>query len=258
MSGGGGGSRETIRETTQTASTEPPGFQKPFLQRAFGEAENLFERGLTPIGFAPETQEALGNITSLARAGSPLTAGATDLTQRTLGGEFTQAGNPFLDRVIGAASRPVVQQFTDEILPAIDATFVRAGRGGSGLQGQTRGLALDTLGRTLGDISSNIGFQSFEAERGRQQEAAKFAPLLAQQRFADAERLAQVGGAREAAIQEARDVDFENLLRFFGIVGGNFGGTTTSTGRNVTAQPTFGGGGLGGALGAGLLLASLF
>ena len=256
MAGGGGGSREVVRETTGTTTSEPPAFQKPFLERAFGEAQTLFNRGLSPIPFASETEQALGQITSLAQQGSPLDSAATDLTARTLGGEFTAQGNPFLSNVIRSASQPLIDQFTDETLPAIDATFVRAGRGGSQLQEDRRLSAVDSLNRALADQAGAISFQSFDAERERQQEAAKIAPILSQQRFADAERLAQVGAAREGLAQQERDADFENLLRFFGVVGGNFGGTTTSTGTQ--SQPTYGGGGFGTALGSALLFGSLF
>lgn len=65
---------------TQTVSSEPPSFQKPFLEKGFKEAERLYDSDLpgyypdsTVVGFSPQSELALRLTEERALNGSPLT-----------------------------------------------------------------------------------------------------------------------------------------------------------------------------------------
>ena len=93
--------------------------------------------------------------------------------QQTADGQFLseQAGNPFIRDQIDIAQQSTLQNFNEQILPNLLASFSGTGGVGSTLQaGFANQQARDTQ-RNLGDISSGISFNVFEAERQRQQQA---------------------------------------------------------------------------------------
>ena len=207
------GSRSTPAPTTTTQTSEPPAFAKPGLEfaaeqalaQAQGPAPTFFP-GSTVTPFAPETEEALGLITERARAGSPLVSGAQEQALQTIQGRGV---NPFLGGAVAAANAPLFERFSQETLPGIRSSFAGIGRSGSGAEEGALQRAIASFGRGTAEQASKLAFGSAEAEAARQQAALQFAPGLAAQDFAGAERLAGVGGAREsqstAQLQEQID-----------------------------------------------------
>ena len=63
--------------------------------------------------------------------------------------------------------------------------------------------AQGALANALASQAGQLGYQSYEAERGRQQQALGIAPGLAAQDYSDIGQLAQVGQATEAYQQAA-------------------------------------------------------
>jgi hypothetical protein len=107
--------------------------------------------------------------------------------------------------MIAAATRPLTQQFTEEVMPGIQSTFSRAGRLGSGAQGAVTGRATEGFTRALGDVTSRIAAEDYARERGFQ-EAATRDVLSGAGRLGDitssflapSSVLADVGARREA------------------------------------------------------------
>lgn len=106
--------------------------------------------------------------------------------------------------MMAAATRPLTQQFEQQVLPGISSLYSRAGRYGSGSMERALGTATEGYGRALGDITAGIAYRDYEAERNRQLEAAKVQAALAEaapsfysQQFLPSQTLAQVGAARE-------------------------------------------------------------
>ena len=92
----------------------------------------------------------------------------------TLSGNYLNA-NPYLDQAFDLASKKVTDAYTKSVIPALNASFAGAGGSGSGIQ---RELALDAserLGTSLGSLASDIYGQNYQAERGRQADAASIA-----------------------------------------------------------------------------------
>ncbi len=198
----------------------------------------------------PTTSAAQNSLTNIAGGGqlngmAPLTNAAQDQQLATLRGDYLNAGNPYLQGAVNAATRPMVDNFNRNVMPALDSQFSAAGRYGSGAHTGAQDQATDTLMRNIGDVSSNMAFGNYSAERGFQQQAADaaaanynaaanrqlqgagqafqnwnaerdrqnqgmfFAPQLAQQDYFDINQLGASGSAIDAYNQTLKDADIE-------------------------------------------------
>ena len=191
----------------------------PYLSEALGRARSLFLTGAQPelypgqmyVGPSAQTETALTQMEQLAGAAQPfyqeaqrgVTTGLEGL-RRTAEGSFL-GGSPYQQAMIEAATRPLTQQFTEEVMPGIQSTFSRAGRLGSGAQGAVTGRATEGFTRALGDVTSQIAAQDYARERAFQEAATRdvisgasnlgnvFSSFLA-----PSQALGQVGAQREA------------------------------------------------------------
>jgi len=201
----------------------------PYLSEALGTARSLFLTGAQPelypgqmfVGPSAQTETALTQMEQLAGLAQPfyeeaaggVTAGLEGL-RKTAAGSFlggatfkNAAGEDvnYRDALISSATRPLTQQFTEEVMPGIQSTFSRAGRLGSGAQGAVTGRATEGFTRALGDVTSRIAAEDYARERGFQ-EAATRDVLVGAGRLGDitssflapSSVLADVGARREA------------------------------------------------------------
>jgi len=159
----------------------------PYLSEALGQARSLFLTGQGPqlypgqmfVSPSAETLESLGAQTDLARMATPFYQQAAEGLDVGLRGLETTAsgaflgGSPYRDAMISAATRPLTQQFTEEVMPGIQSTFSQAGRLGSGAQGAVTGRATEGFTRALGDVTSRIAAEDYARERGFQEEALR-------------------------------------------------------------------------------------
>lgn len=145
-------------------------------------------------------------------------------------------GNPYLDKMVEAATRDVRDDFMESIAPSLASQFSAAGRTGSGAHvGAFTGAASKLAGR-LGDLSGNLRGQAYQFERGLQDrayeserqrqfgayeaergarrqallqdpqtrlQASALLPALGQARYLDIDKLAQ-GGLLEMDIEQNR------------------------------------------------------
>lgn len=219
-----------MAETVTTSSIDPT--LRPYLTEGLDRARSLFLTGKQPEFFqgqtyvSPSTQttEALAQQEALARQASPVLQQAQQAYTQSLGGIGATAGgsflgsNPYQAQMMQAATRPLEQQFSNQVLPQIASLYSKAGRYGSGAMQNALGQATEGYGRALGDITSNIAGQQYQQERGLQQQAqlglaglASAAPSIYQQQFIPSQQLAQVGAAREAIAAQPLQ---EQMARF--------------------------------------------
>lgn len=178
-----GGSTETGGQATSSTSTNKPwGPQGAALRQGYSAAKSNilnnpteFFGGQTFAGFSPESEAALGAQADRATSGSPLLAGAQNYTGGVLGGGAFNSNNP--------AWAGVSDAVTSAIRPGIDASFARAGRGGSPLHAEA-------LGRGISRGLAPYAYGSIES-------AADRAPGLAREDYGDISQLADVGARRE-------------------------------------------------------------
>ena len=231
MKGGG--------ETTQ--SNEPPAYLQPHLAATAGQAGQLYANssffpGQTYAPFSSEQEQALQQQAQRAQAGSPLTNNAQSQINQTISGEgYTQ---PWFDAQFKSAM--------NRIDPQVNSVFSLAGRSGSGLHEAARTEAL-----------ANAYGQFAGQERGRQMEAAKFAPFMAQQDYFDIGQLGNVGAQRQAMEQQGineqmarHDFPWQNLQRYMGVLTAQPGSYGTTSTPYYEKSPW---GALGGAAGGFML-----
>jgi len=200
-----------------TVTTQPPQYLQPYLQDIAGQAQNIYQPGLT------QGQETAINQ---AQQTQPLAQAGLNTLQGTAQGDFLFGGPGFNQAYQAAAN---------QIIPQVNSQFARSGRSGSGLAqtAQTQALS-DAFARQYGN------------ERGLQQQAALAAPGAAQQQAQYNIGLANL----------PQDLLFGNLQNYANIINpqAQMGGTSTKSEdlyRNRTA------GALGGALGAASLFPGL-
>ena len=211
----------------------------PYLQMGLQQAEKLFFQqqpsmypGQTYVSPSEQTLTALQQQEQMAQAAQPMLQQAQQAYQQSLGtlgqttsGQFLQ-GSPYQQQMLAAATRPLTQAFSQQVIPGISSQFSAAGRYGSGAMERALGTASESFGRALGDVTAGIAYQDYAAERNRQMEAAKVQAALAEaapsfysQQFLPSQTLAQVGQAREQIaaqpLQEAMQrYSFEQQLPY--------------------------------------------
>ena len=181
----------------------------------------------------------------------------------TLSGLMQTADNPYLDRMVGRAMGSAERSFLDA-MRGVRAETQAAGQM-IGDTGYARGLdrASENLARSLEGIASGMYGSAYETDRGRALEAARtagqmfgtgletgaqqqaralaLAPSLTQLGMTPGQVMQDVGGQRQALIQQgineamarwdfAQNAPWETLQRYAGIIQGfpNMGGQMTS------------------------------
>lgn len=105
-----------------------------------------------------------------AAAGGQFQNIATGQLANIAGGGFLNA-NPFQQQMMQAATRPLVQQFGETVLPGISSLYSRSGRLGSGSMERALERSTEAFGRSIGDITANLAGTQFQQERALQQQA---------------------------------------------------------------------------------------
>jgi hypothetical protein len=233
-----------------TTRTEPPKYQLPFLQHGVGEARNLYDwQSQNPAnvvaGQNGSTIDALRNTADMARAGNPITSTAGNLAQQTLSGGFL-GSNPYLDQTFNRAALQTQNQLAGQ--------FARSGRNVDASQ--------DLRSGQLNDLATQIYGGAYDAERNRQQQVLGMSPALGQARYADMDRLLNVGQIQEGYQQQQLDARGSALDDYMNRISGNMGSTVkVSQPGGFSGSGAMGGAmlgnmlfpGVGGIIGGGLL-----
>jgi hypothetical protein len=174
---------------TQTTTTEPPAYLKPYLNQAAGAAQGLYGsggpqtyQGSTVASPGNETQMAEGGIISRATQGSPLIDQAQSYVQNGLQQPITSifgTANPYASPVdAGSGNNPyatAANPFGGASNPYLDATYDKAfGKGMQSIESQFArgGRNISSSLPVAGDLASNLASQiyapAYENERNRQ------------------------------------------------------------------------------------------
>lgn len=277
--------------TSSTSQIDPT--IKPYLAQGLETARNLFLGGFQPqlypgqmyVSPSEQTLSGLAQQEEIAKQASPVLQQAQQAYGSALGGLGQTASgaflnaNPYQQQMMEAATRPLQQQFSSQVLPGIASLYSKSGRYGSGAMSNALGQASESYGRALGDITGTLAGQQYQSERqlqqqaqGAQAELAARAPSIYAQQFLPSQTLMDVGAQREAIaaqpLQEqmqrfsySQQLPYQQLAGYLSSIYGspmaNYG-TTTQT-QNMPTNKTvgvLGGAGLGGLLGYGLAQAA--
>jgi hypothetical protein len=272
--------------TVSTTSSIDPGIL-PYITTGLERAKELFLGGQQPsmypgqtyISPSQETLTALDEQQRIASQASPTLQTAQNAYMQSYGGLANTAaggflqGNPYQQQMIAAATRPLMQQYSDQVLPGIASLYSKSGRYGSGAMQGALGQATEQYGRALGDVSANIVGTQYDQERARQQQAmmgltniAQAAPSIYGQQYLPSQQLAQIGAQREAIAMQplseamqrysfGQQLPYQQLSGYLSSVYGSPTASYGSTSQNMSSNPTVGA--IGGALGGGLLGSSI-
>lgn len=268
--------------TVSTTSSIDPGIL-PYITTGLERAKTLFlgdqqpsmYPGQTYVSPSEETLTALQQQQNIAQQQSPTLQAAQNAYMQsygglgaTAGGAFLQ-GNPYQQQMVEATARPLMQQYSNQVLPGIASLYSKSGRYGSGAMANALGQATEQYGRALGDVSTNIVGNQYEQERARQQQAmmgltniAQAAPSIYGQQYLPSQQLAQVGAQREAIAQQPlteamnrysfqQQLPYQQLSGYLSSVYGSPTASYGTTSQNMSTNPTVGA--IGGALSGGLL-----
>jgi hypothetical protein len=274
--------------TTTSATSQIDPTIQPYLAQGLETARNLFLGGYQPqlypgqmyVSPSQQTLAGLSQQEQLATQASPVlqqaqgaySSGLSGLGQ-TASGNFLNA-NPYQQQMMEAATRPLTQQFSNQVLPGIASLYSKSGRYGSGAMSNALGQSTEAYGRALGDITGTLAGQQYQTERGLQQQAqfgqaqlAAQAPSMYAQQFLPSQTLMDVGAQREAIaaqpLQEqmqrfsySQQLPYQQLAGYLSSVYGSpmaqYGSTTqTQNAPTNRAIGVLGGAGLGGLLGYG-------
>jgi hypothetical protein len=268
MADGGGG--DTTSTTVQELSPEQKkilGFATPifqqYLQGGISQLQDMVYPGAT---VAPQSaNEQLANSMLKQQALGPMQQSANTmlggLNFLTSGKALNPNTNPALKGAIDAAVRPLTQEFSRTIMPQIRGDLILDGGYGSNRQGIETANASEMLARSIGDVSSNIAFQGYNAGLDAQSRALAFAPGAMQAAQLPGMTIAGIG-AQERAFDQALINDemqqwynqgFFPLMIAQQIAGTAFGYPGGQTIANTQGAGGGAMGGLSGALGGAAL-----
>lgn len=187
--------------TTQQTNMGPWKPQQPYLTKAFGEAESLYDnyspeyfKGSTVAGATPNQLAGWDQTAQLARQGNPLIPAAQGMTLDTINGKFLDpSSNPYLADTYGQAADAVTRSYQTATAPGTSAAFSAGGRYGSGARNQQIDQNNRALGSTLYNLATSIYGGNYEAERARQMTAAGGAPGMVQAGYIEPGMLTSVG-----------------------------------------------------------------
>lgn len=277
MSFDSGGDTEQVTKEQSTSTVSPdihPYFFGPQGLAPRAEAASLAVPNTPYAGpffsaVDPREREALGLTEGVGRAALPnLFQGqqaGQDLALAQLRGDYLKPeSNPYLKSTIDAATRPVTEGFRENVLPALEGRAFLEGAGDSIRLPLAIAQAGRDYERNVGDISSNIAYSNYGAERNIQQNAPN---LLAAATGLPLQAINLIGGAgagerglNEIEVQEglaqraeAERAPFAPLNAYANILGtipaGSQSSGTTTT-NTTTEAPGAGLRALTGALGA--------
>ena len=207
--GGGGGQSQTT-----TSGIDPS--MRPYVEKGLSEAQKLYEtytpkyfEGPTYVGPSAQTESALKMAEANVGATTPVISELLSQQRNVLGGQYL-GPNPYLEAALKPAQDLAAKQYYDAINKT-RSNLSGAGRFGSGAQVQLEGLAGENLANALANQAGQAAYQNYAAERGLQEQAARYAPTMAQAAYQPINQLLQTGQAREDYAQKALQAEIDRF-----------------------------------------------
>ena len=256
---------------TTTTVQRPFAEQLPFIKDVFSSAKTQFDQGPLQAfqgqqvaGFDPAT--LLAQEQQLAAAGQltpQIQEALNALKSRFAGAD--PANDPTVNAFADAATRPLMQQSQEQILPGIQSNAIQQGAFGGSRQAITEGQAVEGATRAIGDVRAGIFQDAFKTQQQQQLQALQLAPSLFSQASLPATLSSEVGSQREQLQQAEIDAamrkfnfeqaapgqnlnQFSNLINQFSGVGGSTESTATAA-RPGGLQSALSGAALGSTFG---------
>lgn len=163
-----------------TGQTRIAGEQSPFLQDLWGRAQQMF--GQSSPGTEAMQQFAGGGAQDIMGE-------ATGAWKGALQADPTKS--PFFQSAVGAATRPMVEQFTQSVIPQLRSGAVAGGTFGGSRRGLAEGMGAEALARQMGDVASQMGQQAYGQGMQARTQALGMAPQMMQMGFTPGQMMEQ-------------------------------------------------------------------
>jgi len=249
----GYGQTESKGQSTSTPTDVTPGelasLRGPFadtLKQIFANQGRPAYTGDLVAGITPGQTSAISGVTGAANDPT-----RQALLQKTMAGGFlpgSSGQNPYLDEAIRAAQRPTAEALSNTLSRDLPGRFALGGQtvtrngqpggAGGGSSAFDRAAALGTQGaaNALGDIATNMSFQGYNEERGRQQGAISLSQNEIQglTQSLQAESLPQMINdlGVQRGLQEFQD-RMKSLLQALSLVSGGTLSQVANTGQST-------------------------
>lgn len=215
------------QQPTQTAATNTTQASTPQLDPRANEIFNLALPKLTNFAatvpqryqgeqvapFNPNQVAAQDYLTNVAAPAQSKLAGNAANTANfyTSGDIWNPSSNPNLQRSIDASVRPIYQNFTDTILPAITDNVAATGNFGSSRQGVAQGVAAGRTGLAAGDTASKLAESEYNTNVQAQLQALGLIPTVQQAQVTPGLTTGAVGDVQQQQEQARRNEAVANF-----------------------------------------------
>lgn len=231
------GAKKLMGGGAQTTSVAPWKPAQPYIKEGFAQAQDLLNRPT----FNPLQQQGMDMATQYADSLGGMTGNAQNawsfLTSPSL---LSPDSNPYLAQMAQAAARPVMQNLTENILPALGSSAEMAGQYGGSRQGIAEGIAMRGANQTIADQTANLYGNAYQQGLNTMMQGLGQAGNVANLGLMPSNIYQQVGTTQQQQ-------PWQDLQNYMGVVGGNFGSTQSTP--TASPLPALIGGGLGFALG---------
>lgn len=257
------GPKNTTQTTRVEYSPEEQAARNKVMQSALStydaDVANGGEQytGAKPAGLGSDSLAAI----EMMRANATQQQGQIAQTQQAnnfgLHDALYAESNPYLRSAMDAATRPMVEQFTEAggALSGIRQGAISSGGYGGSRQGIAEGLAMKGLNNKIADTRSTMAYQGYKDGLDQQQAAIKNQAMLTMLSQIPGQTIGQIGSLQDSQRQEQLNYDankatyeansqWEPLQNLANIIYGGSNGTTTTTAqapRQDNTMATLGG-----------------
>jgi|SRR5215831_637652 len=248
--------------STTTTSTALPAWLQPYAQQFIQSYQGqVFDPNTgqlnTPTlpqqgvaNFTPDQIAAMDQIRAQAPQAQALAGTGANQLGATLSGQYLDPStNPYLTDTYNIAARGMSTQFSQNVLPGIQAAAARAGQFGSSAMNQAMAGGVANYQQGLNDLATQIYGGNYQAERARQLQAQQFVPQTMASMYQPAQALYGVGAAQQGLQQQQMDVGYQNQIaqmempyQLLSGFGGALGQAGSGAGSSTTSMRGAGGG----------------
>lgn len=267
----GGGSSQPVSQTTKyelsPEQRELMGLAMPGVREFAAKTPQRFQ-GSTVAPFDPS--QILGQDMALSAANdqNTLARNAANTSNFWLSGSpWDPSNNPALAGAVTAATRPIMENFTDVINPAIGGEAVKTGGFGGSRQALAQSGAAGKAMQAVGDTSAKLVNDAYSTNVDAQLKALGLLPQTQNAQTAGAVTTSGVGDIRQGMQQallneQVGNFNFDQYAPFLrskeimALLQGLPGGSTTSTGTQPGQNKltgALGGAASGAALGSAIM-----
>lgn len=202
--------KTTTATSTNTVDLHPQqtellGKAMPYLNK-FANAGITLPTGSTVAPFNPTQTDAqsqvLGNVNKM-QAGADAGLNASNFTLNP--NILSPDSNPGLRGTIDAATRPLFEGLTEQILPSIRGEANTTGNIGSSRQGIAEGLAARGTQNAVGDVGSKIAFSGYQSGMDSMMRSLGLLPQTLTSQNIPGSTMGAIGDANQQMTQQLLD-----------------------------------------------------